>query len=375
MSNPLRRAAPLLVLAGLALMPKADRARRAASPEPEPAPAPAPPQLNDRPTPERNVDPGEAAGDGRGRHADAPHQIPRKGWKDILIRTWKEYNEDQIPLVSAGVTFYALLAIFPGLGAFAALYGLFADVADAQKDLQTLSIILPGDALKFFGAQMVRLSEAHTGGLSLAFLLSLALSIWSANGAVKAIMTALNIAFDETETRGYVHRTVLSLGITVGFTLLSMAIVVGMTAPAALEPFIGEASSTVLGWITWPVLILVLGLALALVYRYGPSRDNVRWRWISWGSVSAVALWATASAAFSAYVANFAHYDRTYGPLGAAVGFMMWVYVSAQVALLGAELNSEIEHQTMKDTTVGPEQPLGRRGATMADTVGAPQGS
>jgi membrane protein len=131
----------------------------------------------------------------------------------------------------------------------------------------------------------------------------------------------------------------------------------------------------VLGWITWPVLILVLGLALALVYRYGPSRDNVRWRWISWGSVSAVALWATASAAFSAYVANFAHYDRTYGPLGAAVGFMMWVYVSAQVALLGAELNSEIEHQTMKDTTVGPEQPLGRRGATMADTVGAPQGS
>lgn len=373
MPNALRRAAPFLVLAGIALMP---RPRRAARP---PAPAPrrpaAPPVLGDRPAPPRSTeDPAEIADPTRGRSAEAPQEIPKKGWQDILQRTRKEFMDDQIPLVAAGITFYSLLAMFPALGSFVALYGLFADVSEAQRHLQLLSVVLPGDALRFVGEQMLRISAANTGGLSLAFVGGLLLSLWGASGAVRAMITALNIAYEETEKRGFVTRILVSLAFTLGFLLFGMCALAVIAAPPAIESVLGAPAATMFRWTTWPLLLAALGAALALLYRFGPSRERAKWRWITWGSGAALALWMAASAAFSIYVANFAHYEKTYGSLGAAIGFLMWVYVSGQVILLGAELNAEIEHQTAKDTTTGPEKPLGTRGATMADTVGAPQG-
>lgn len=371
MPNRLQKYAPLLVMAGVALMPPdhAPAARRARQRRGEPAP------IQDRPTPDRSTtERAQVADDSRGREADAPHEIPKKGWKDILIRTWKEFQEDQIPLVSAGVTFYVLLALFPALGAFTALYGLFADPADAQKHLQLLSVVLPGNALEFLGQQMVRISAANSGGLSLAFVGGLLLSIWSMNGAMKAIIAALNIAYDETEKRKFIAKTATSLAFTLGFLAFALASIAAIAAAPAIEPFMGKAAANTLRVLTWPALVAGLGVGLALLYRFGPSRDDVKWRWISWGSGGALLLWVAASAALSAYLSNFGHYDKTYGSLGAVIGFMMWVYISAQVVLMGAELNSEIEHQTAKDTTVGPPRPLGERGATMADTVGAPQG-
>lgn len=351
MARPIRKlvldAAPLMVLAGAAIT----LARDSAPPKVKP----------------RWHEPG------RGRDARSPREIPAAGWKDILIRTQREFREDQIPLIAAGVTFYILLALFPGLGAFVALYGLFADVAEAQRHLQILSFIVPADMLTFIGDQMIRLALANKGGLSLAFGFGLLVSIWSANGAMKAVMTGLNIAYEETERRSFIRKTLTSLGFTLG--LLAFVIVASglLAAGPAVEAFVGRHAARVFNWATWPVLAAAVTGGLAVLYRYGPSREHPRWRWISWGSVVAVLLWAAASAAISIYIGNFAHYDRTYGPLGAVIGLLMWSWVSTMVILLGAELNSEIEHQTAVDSTTGAPVPMGFRGAKMADTVGAAQ--
>lgn len=310
---------------------------------------------------------------GRGRNATRPSEIPAKGWKDILLRTKTEFQQDQIPMIAAGVTFYTLLAFFPALGAFVALYGLFADVAEAQRHLQFLAFMLPPDALKLIGEQMVRLAAGNQGGLSLAFALNLLLSIWSANGAMKAMITGLNIAYDETEQRGFIKKTATSLAFTIAFLLFGLVSCGVLAAGPALETFAGPDVAFTFKVVSWPLLLAGMTLFLACLYRYGPSRNRPRWRWISWGSVAAIVAWVAACAAFSIYVANFANYDRTYGALGAVIGFMVWSWLSTVVMLFGAELNSEIEHQTAVDSTVGTPKPMGLRGATMADTVGAAQ--
>ncbi|RAK51989.1 YihY/virulence factor BrkB family protein [Phenylobacterium deserti] len=310
---------------------------------------------------------------GRGRGASSPREIPKAGWKDILLRTKQEFSEDQVTMVAAGVTFYTLLALFPGLGAFVALYGLFADPAQAQKHLTLLSFMLPADAIRFLSEQMTRIASAKEGGLSLAFVAGLLTSVWSANGAMKALITGLNIAYEEQERRSFVRKTATSLVFTFGFILFVLIGVGLLAAGPVIETFVGHQAAVVFGWVSWPLLLVGLAVGLALLYRYGPSRDPVRWQWISWGSAGVILFWVVASAAFSLYVANFAHYDDTYGPLGAVIGFMMWTWLSTVVVLAGAELNAEIEHQTARDTTVGPERPLGQRRARMADTVGAAQ--
>jgi membrane protein len=343
--------APLMVLAGagVALLQKPDAA------------------------PARAAQAGRSQEHGRGRHAASPTQIPRRGWMDILLRTRSEFSEDQAPLVSAGITFYTLLALFPGLAAFVSLYGLFADPAEAYRHLKLLSFLLPGDAMSLIGEQMIRLAEGDKGGQSLAFVTGLLLSIWSANGAIKALITGLNIAYEETETRSLVKRTLISLAFTLGFLIFVILTVGLIAARPAVEAFAGREAGLLFDWLSWPALALVLITGVALLYRYGPSRDPVQWKWISLGSLGVVALWLLGSSLFSLYVANFAHYDRTYGSLGAVIGFMMWIYLSTMVILAGAELNSEIEHQTAVDTTTGQPRPMGLRGAKMADTLGAPQ--
>lgn len=311
---------------------------------------------------------------GRGRLARSPLQIPARGWKDILLRTAKEFSDDQIPMIAAGVTFYTLLALFPGMGAFVALYGLFADVAEAQRHLHLLSFMLPPDALKFIGEQMVRLAAAKGGGLSFAFVFGLLASIWSANGAIKALITGLNIAYEEHEQRSFIRKTLVSLAFTLGFLVFATAAIAILAAGPAIQTFVGERAAMVFSWVSWPVLLVGLIVGLALLYRFGPSRDPVRWKWITWGSAVAVIVWVLLSVLFSIYVGNFAHYDRTYGSLGTVVGFMIWVWLSSLVVLLGAELNSEIEHQTAIDTTTGAPEPMGFRRARMADTLGEAQG-
>lgn len=307
---------------------------------------------------------------GRGRDAAKPSQIPPPGWKDILWRTWREFNEDRIPAVAGSAAYFCLLALFPALAAFVSLYGLFSDVQAVRGQLDAMAGLLPRDTLIFVGDQMLRLAEGREDRLGLAFLLSLLLSIWSANAGMKALFDGLNIAYEEKEKRGFIRLNIQSLAFTaaaVVFMVTATAAVVAL--PAALV-FLGYTGRDPMWMLRWPMLLVMVISALAALYRYGPSRALARWRWVSWGSITAALLWVFVSMAFSWYVANFAHYDRTYGSLGAVIGFMTWIWLSAIVVLLGAELNAEIEHQTAVDSTTGAPRPMGRRHARMADTLG-----
>ena len=308
---------------------------------------------------------------GRGRHAKAPWQIPWKGWKDIFWRTYQQIGEDRLLAVAAGVVFYGLLAVFPAVTALVSLYGLFASPAAISEQLALLSGILPDSAVEILREQIGRLT-ANSSKLGVGFIFGLAVALWSANSGMKAIMDALNVVYEEKEKRGFIKLNLVSLGFTlagIGVLLLALATVVVL--PVALN-FLGlhNATDLLLRIARWPLLTLVIILGLAVLYRYGPSRREPRWQWISVGSVVAAVAWLISSALLSWYLANFAHYDATYGSLGAGIGMMMWMWISSIVILFGAQLNSEIEHQTIRDSTVPGDKPLGARGAVMADTVG-----
>ncbi|BCJ90343.1 hypothetical protein IZ6_10780 [Terrihabitans soli] len=308
----------------------------------------------------------------RGRYADTPAQIPLLGWKDILYRTFGEISDDRLLAVAAGVTFYVLLAVFPTISAFVSLYSLVADRATLAEHLSLLAGVVPSGGVEIIGEQLVRLTSGEDTALGFAFLFSLAIALWSANAGAKAFFDALNVIYDETEKRSFVRLNLLSLCFTGGALVF---LVLGLSAvavvPALIEALgLQSLSERLIAALRWPALFVLASFALSLLYRYGPSRSEARWSWLSVGSVIAACLWLTASLLFSWYAANFASYNETYGTLGAAVGFMTWIWLSVAIVLVGAELNAEMEHQTAKDSTTGQPRPLGSRGAAMADTVG-----
>jgi membrane protein len=274
-----------------------------------------------------------------------PSDIPARGWKQILGRTFKEFGEDEIPMISAGVTYYTLLALFPGVAALTSLYGLFADVGEAQRNLNTLSAILPGGAITLIGDQMRHVAAVGTTGLSLALVGGLLVSIWSANGAIKAMITGLNIAYEQQEQRKFIAKTLVSLAFTLGYLAFALLAIAMVAARPVVAHYVGPTAGLIYTVAIVPVLVVLLGVGLALLYRYGPNRPDVKWRWISWGSAVATIAWMVMSAAFSFYAAKFGTFNKTYGPLGAAIGFMVWAWLSSMVILLGAELNCEIERQ------------------------------
>ncbi len=307
----------------------------------------------------------------RGRLAGGPFDIPLRGWRDVLWRTAREFSDDKIPAVSGGVTYFALLALFPAIGVFVSLYGLFADVGHVRDQLDQMALFVPPDVLALVGDQMARLAQARGGSLSLAFVISLLLSVWSANAGMKSFFDGLNIAYDETEHRGYVRRTALTYGFTFG-ALVFLVLVAGLlvAVPLVLERI--DLPGLVTAWLPlrWGVLFALAAGAWAVFYRFGPSREPPRWRWVAVGAVVAAGLWLAGSAGFSWYASHIIHLDRTYGSLGAVIGFMLWIWFSVLIVLTGAELNAEIEHQTAIDSTTGRPMPIGARGAAMADTVG-----
>jgi membrane protein len=276
-----------------------------------------------------------------GARAAAP--IPPRDWRSVLVGSVKDFNDDHIPTAAAAVTFYILLALFPALSAFVSLYGLVADVDEARRQVLALHGLLPGGAVSVLGDQLARLAVADHGGLGLAFVISLLLSIWSANAGVKALIEALNVAFETREVRGFLTLNLLSLGFTAGAIVLAVvAIVVVAAAPGVLAtlglPHLAGAAA-----LRWPVFLIFTSGVFSLLYRYAPSRQHVRWRWVTPGGCVAALGWMVMSVLFSLFVANFGHYDRTYGSLGAIVGFLTWIWLSLMVLLFGAELNSRIE--------------------------------
>jgi membrane protein len=295
--------------------------------------------------------------DPHGRGASRPTDIPAPGWKDILLRTKRSVTRDSISLVSAGVAFYLMLAVFPAIAATISIYGLVADPADVERQIQSLMGVMPPQAAQILQGQMRSVVSASGAGLSIGAIGGILFSLWSTAKGVKAMMNGLNMAYHEEERRGFIKLNAVALMLTVGavlFLILALALV------AVLPPVLER----------WPLLVGGLIVALAVLYRYGPSRDNPQWQWTSAGAISASVMWLIASVLFSIYVSNFGSYNKTYGSVGAVVVLMMWFFISSFVILLGAEINSEMERQTRQDTTEGEPKPMGARGAHAADTVG-----
>ena len=312
---------------------------------------------------------------GRGRHATHPLQIPWRGWYDILWRTYREMNSDRLLSIAGGVSFFVLLAIFPAITALVSAYGLFFNTSTITNNLSLLNDVVPDNVLSIVHEQASRIASNSGRALSIGFVVGILVSLWSAMSGVKAMIDALNVIYEQKEGRSVLKLNLVALVFTLaGFAAFLLAIAAIVVLPLILSPIgLGSMTETLTRIARWPVLLVVLLIGLAVLYRYGPDRRAARWQWVSVGSVFAAVTWIAASFLFSWYLTSFANYNATYGSLGAVVGLMIWLWISTILVLLGAELNAEIEHQTARDSTVGDEKPLGARGAVMADTVGAKQ--
>jgi membrane protein len=318
------------------------------------------PALNDYPD----------SGDRHGRGAHAPTEIPPAGWRDVLMRVFHGIMEDRITTIAGGVTFFVLLAIFPGLAGLISLYGLFADGGTIAQHLDGLAGIMPEGGLQILRDELQQLTSQPPQKLGLATAGSLAISLWSANGGIKAMFEGLNAVYHENEKRSFIRLNAVSLAFTLGILGFVIAALLTITVVPQLLSFLGlPGIGEVVNIARWPILFLVACLMIAVVYRFGPSRDRPQWRWISPGSLFAALVWIAASLLFSWYTSHFGSYNKTYGSLGAAVGFMTWMWISTIVILVGAKINAELEHQTAVDTTEG-HPARGERGAQIADTIG-----
>lgn len=310
---------------------------------------------------------------GRGREASEPLAIPARGWRDIAWRIILSIPQDRVFATAGGVAFFTLMAIFPAIAVVVSLYGIFTDARTIADHLALLAGILPEGVLGLIRDQIALIASKQTKTLSFAFTIGFGTALWSANSGMGALFDSLNVVYGERERRHPVVFYGTTFLFTIGavvFVLLAVAGVVVL--PVALN-FVGVSlpSETILRVIRWPILLTVVMIGLSAVYRFGPSRSAPQWKWVSLGSVAASLMWIATSMGFSWYVASFDSYNRVYGSLGAGVGFMVWIWISVVIVLIGAELNAEMEHQTARDTTTGPERPLGDRGATVADHVGA----
>jgi membrane protein len=258
------------------------------------------------------------------------------------------------------------LALFPAIAALVALYGFFADPSSINAQLAALQGVVPDEGLTLVREQITRLAEQDQGSLSIVFFVGFGLSLWSAMSGIKTMFDALNIVYEEEEKRSFVMLNLEALLFTLASLLFVILALAAIVAVPMVVAWMGMSNS-LLPALRWPLMYLIILLALAALYRYGPSRENAQWRWVTWGSAIAGLVWIVGSILFSWYVASFGSYNKTYGSLGAVVAFMVWLWLSALVVLLGAEIDAEMERQTERDTTTGLERSRGQRGARMAD--------
>lgn len=307
----------------------------------------------------------------RGREARKPSEIPARGWLDIAVRVKNEVAKDNVSLIAAGLALYALLAIFPALGAAVSIYGLFASPQDIAHHMNAFSGVLPTEATQILQKQLQTLTQQE-GALNVALIAGVAIALWSARKGMVALMTTMNVAYDEQERRGFFKQIFVSMLFTVGAILgflIVMLLIVAVPIAVHFLP-LGPFASVVILVLRWILLWFLAAFGMAVIYRYAPDRKHAQWRWLSWGSGIAASLWLLGSAAFSLYARHSTSYGETYGALGGVVVMLMWFLLTGFTVILGAEINSEMERQTRRDTTENPDKPMGSRGAYAADTVG-----
>jgi HAD superfamily hydrolase (TIGR01509 family) len=297
--------------------------------------------------------------------------MPLAGWIAVAKRSWAETSRDNIGLIAAGVAFYGFLALVPLLGAIVLVYGLAAEPATVMRDMTQLTSVMPTDVAKLIGEQLMNVVETSDGKKGFGLLLALGLALFGARNGAGAVITALNIAYEEEEKRGFIQVNLLALGMTAAAVVVAMLALVAIAVLGYLESLIPGAPEIVLvagKLAAYALLTLAGAAAAATLYRYGPSRRRTRWVWLTPGSLFAAFAWLILTIGFGIYVANFGNYNATYGSLGAVVVTLTWLYLSSYILLFGAELNAELEHQTAEDTTRA-DAPLGERGAWVADHV------
>jgi membrane protein len=308
-----------------------------------------------------------------GGQADKPTEVPAKGWVQIAKRGWAEAKVDNVPLLAAGMAYYTFLAIFPALIAAVLLYGLFADPATINQQVGNLGPALPGPVKDLITQQLTMASGSGKAGFGA--IVAILLALFSASGGMGNLMTAINTAYDEEETRGFVKKRAIALALTLG-AIVFLLVVVALVAvlPAVLGVLGTSTAVTILVQVVrWLLIVVVISAALAVLYRVAPDRDAPKMRWVSVGAGIATVLWIIASVGFSLYVSHFSSYAKTYGALAGIVILLLWLFITSYAILLGAEINAESEQQTIADTTKGPTEPVGRRDAVKADSVPEPE--
>jgi membrane protein len=310
---------------------------------------------------------------GRGRRATHPWHIPPAGWLDVAVRVKVQIRHDAVSLLAAGVAFFGMLSLVPAMVALVSMYGLVADPTDIERSIEETLQAAPDEVRQLVSRQLSNVVAASSSGLRLGVAVGLAVALWSASAGMKHLIGALTVAYDETESRGFLHLRGLALGLTLGSLAVAGTVVVGLfVVPRELRDEDGALSTVaeVLEVVRWPMLAALMLVCIALLYRWGPRRRAARWVWVSPGAVVATVVWLLASVGFSIYTANFGSYNETYGALATVVVLMLWLYLAAFAVILGAEVNGELERQTVQDTTIGPDRPIGERRAYVADTIG-----
>jgi membrane protein len=306
-----------------------------------------------------------------GGRAEAPTEIPPTGWWQVTRRAFKESTADNVSMLAAGVAFFAFLAIPPALIAGLTLYGLVADPQTVAHQMQALAGSLPREAQPLIADQLNAVASGSNGALSIGLAVSVLVALWTASSGTSNLMAAVNIAYDEQESRGFVKLRATALVLTLGaivFMLLTLFLVAVL--PQLLQALqIGFFGTILIQVVRWALLVALVVAALAIVYRLAPDRNAPKFVWTSPGAVVATVLWVLGSVLFSIYVNNFGSYNKTYGALAGVIVFLLWLYLTSYIILLGAEINAESEKQTAADTTVGDPMPMGKRQAVAADTV------
>ncbi|MCA1835082.1 MAG: YihY/virulence factor BrkB family protein [Actinobacteria bacterium] len=305
-----------------------------------------------------------------GSRAESPTQIPARGWRQVLGRALRESQKDNIPLLAAGVAFYGFLAVFPTLIALVTLVGLVADPRTITQQVADFTAGMPQATQQLISEQLNAITSSSGGALTVGLVVSLLGALWSASGGISSLMTATNVAYEEQETRGFLKLRGIALLLTLGtvvFLIITLALIA--VAPVVLNAVpLGPLGTVVAQVVRWGLLVALIIVGLAVLYRVAPDRNPPKFRWVSVGSVVAAVLWLLGSVGLSLYVNYFGNYNKTYGALAGVVVLMLWFFLTSYIVLLGAEINSEAEYQTDRDSTVGEPKPMGQRGAVVADT-------